>query len=73
MPETKPTPEHPGWPSRSAEGAAVRWGEAHPEADLDHEPPSTISEVEDWQPGHHSAAAEAASLRWHEQHEGDVS
>jgi hypothetical protein len=69
MSETKPNPEHPGWPSRSAEAAAARWGERHPEDDIDHQPPSSISEVEDWEPGHHSAAAEAASLRWHEQHE----
>jgi hypothetical protein len=64
-------PQHPGRHSREADAAAARWGDRHPDEDLVHVPPSTISEVEDWIPGHHSAAAEAASLRWHEQHEDE--
>jgi hypothetical protein len=55
--------------SRSAEAAAVRWGEKHPEEDIEHEPPATVPEDDDVVPNRHSASAEAASLRWHEQHD----
>ncbi len=67
MSEPKPKPEHP---SRSAEAAAVRWGEKHPE-DVEHPAPPDVPEPEDEVPNRHSASAEAASLRWHEQHEDE--
>jgi hypothetical protein len=55
--------------SRSAEAAAVRWGEQHPEEDVEHSPPSEVPEDDQVVPNRHSASAEAASLRWHEQHD----
>ena len=73
MSEGKPNPEHPGRHSKSADAAAVKWGERHPEEDVEHPPPPNIPEDEDVVPNHHSASAEAASLRWHEQHEDDDS
>ena len=47
----------------------MRWGEKHPEEDIEHEPPATVPEDDDVVPNRHSASAEAASLRWHEQHD----
>jgi hypothetical protein len=67
--EKKSPEEHPDWTSGNAEAAAARWGDAHPEEDVEHPPPSSVPEDEDVVPDHHSASAEAASLRWHEEHE----
>jgi hypothetical protein len=58
-----------GWHSRSADAAAARWGEKHPEEDPEHPAPSQVPENEEVVPNRHSASAEAASLRWHEQHD----
>lgn len=66
--EQKPPLQHP---SRSADAAAVRWGEKHPEEDLDHPPPPHVPEDDEVVPNRHSASAEAASLRWHEKHPED--
>ena len=63
--EEKPGPQHP---SRSADAAAARWGETHPEEDPEHRAPVQVPEDDDVVPNRHSASAEAASLRWHEQH-----
>jgi hypothetical protein len=52
--------------SASAEAAATRWWQAHPEDDVDHEEPSHVPEPEDEVPNRHSASAEAAALRWNE-------
>ena len=57
--------------SSSAEAAATRWGQAHPEEDVDHEAPSRIPEDDEVVPNRHSASAEAAALRWHERHPDD--
>jgi hypothetical protein len=62
---------HPGRRSSSAEAAAARWRQTHPEQDMDHPAPSHIPEPEDEVPNRHSASAEAASLRWHERHPDD--
>jgi hypothetical protein len=64
--DDKPEPQR--GPSRSAEAAAVRWGEKHPEDDVEHPPPWDAPESDGGVPNRHSASAEAASLRWHEQH-----
>jgi hypothetical protein len=63
--------QHPGWHSRSADAAAARWGETHPEEDPKHPAPSPVPEPEDEVPNRHSASAEAASVRWHEQHDDE--
>ena len=55
--------------SRSVEAAAARWGEQHPDEDVDHPAPDIVPEDDRVVPNHHSASAEAASLRWREQHE----
>jgi hypothetical protein len=57
--------------SRSVDAAAARWGEKHPDEDVDHPAPSSAPEDDDVVPNRHSASAEAASLRWREQHEED--
>jgi hypothetical protein len=57
--------------SRSAEAAAARWGEQHPEEDVEHPAPYEVPEDEDVVPNRHSASAEAASLRWREQQDED--
>jgi hypothetical protein len=54
------------WHSRSADAAAARYEEKHPEDDQGHLPPSRIPEPDDKVPNRHSASAEAASLRWRE-------
>ncbi len=64
--EKRETPVHP---SRGAESAAAKWGEKHPDEDVDHPAPPGVSEDEDIVPNRHSASAEAASLKWHERHE----
>ena len=61
-------PERLSW---SAEGAAARWGDEHPDADPPHPPPSDVPEVAGTVPNRHSASAEAAALRWSEQHSDD--
>jgi hypothetical protein len=55
--------------SRSVDAAAIRWGERHPDEDVEHEAPPGLPEVGDIVPNRHSASAEAASLRWHETHD----
>ena len=57
--------------SSSAESAATRWRQAHPEDDVDHDPPSTVPEDDGSVPNRHSASAEAAALRWRERHSDD--
>ena len=57
--------------SSSAEAAATRWRQKHPEEDVDHDAPSRIPEPEDEVPNRHSASAEAAALRWHELNSDD--
>jgi hypothetical protein len=54
--------------SSSAEAAATRWRQMHPDEDLDHEAPSVVPEDDEVVPNRHSASAEAAALRWHERH-----
>ena len=61
----RPDPERRSW---TAEGAAARWGEKHPDAEPPHAPPSDVPEEEGVVPNRHSASAEAAALRWSEQH-----
>jgi len=67
MSEEKTPPRHP---SRSADAAAARWGEKHPDEDPEHPAPPHVPEPEDEDivPNRHSASAESASLRWHEKH-----
>jgi hypothetical protein len=55
--------------SRSVEAAALRWGEQHPEEDVEHPAPHHVPEDKRVVPNRHSASAEAASLRWHEKHD----
>lgn len=57
--------------SSSAEAAATRWRQMHPEEDIDHDAPSAVPEVEARVPNRHSASAEAAALRWRERHPQD--
>ena len=57
--------------SSSAEAAATRWRQRHPEEDVDHDAPSKIPEDEEVVPNRHSASAEAAALRWRERHPDD--
>lgn len=57
--------------SSSAEAAATRWRQAHPDDDIDHDPPSTVPEGDEGVPNRHSASAEAAALRWRERHDDD--
>ena len=64
--ETKPPPVRP---SRGAEAAAIRWGEAHPDEDVEHTAPAAVPEAEDVVPNRHSASAEAAALKWRERHD----
>jgi hypothetical protein len=73
MPDEKPTEEQRRMSARSADAAAARWGEKHPEEDVEHPAPSDVPEDDEIVPNRHSASAEAASLRWHEQHESDES
>jgi hypothetical protein len=54
--------------SRSVDAAAIRWGLAHPDEDVEHLPPSAPADAPGGVPNRHSASAEAASLRWMEQH-----
>jgi hypothetical protein len=54
--------------SASAEAAARRWHETHPDDDLDHDAPSHVPEGDGAVPNRHSASAEAAALRWRERH-----
>jgi hypothetical protein len=57
--------------SSSAEAAARRWHQTHPDEDVDHDVPSRIPEDEHEVPNRHSASAEAAALRWRERHRED--
>jgi hypothetical protein len=58
-------------PSRSAEAAAVRWGETHTDEDVAHPAPPNVPEADDVVPNRHSASAEAAALKWHERNDED--
>jgi hypothetical protein len=53
----------------TADSAAIRWEESHPDEDVEHSPPSPAPEDAEIVPNRHSASAEAAALRWHEQHD----
>jgi hypothetical protein len=68
--ETNP-PEHRGRRSTTADTAAARWAQQHPDQDIELDPPSRVPEPEDEVPNRHSASAEAAALRWHERHPED--
>jgi hypothetical protein len=68
MGDEKPSGRRHGWHSGSADAAAVRWGEAHPDEDVEHPEPPHLPEDERSVPNRHSASAEAASLRWRERH-----
>jgi hypothetical protein len=57
--------------SSSAEAAATRWGQTHPEEDVEHDPPSAVPEDDASVPNRHSASAEAAALRWRERQPDD--
>jgi hypothetical protein len=59
--------------SASADAAALRWQEQHPEEDVEQPPPPPVPEDEHVVPNRHSASAEAAALRWHEQHDDEDS
>jgi hypothetical protein len=52
--------------SASAEAAATRWSQNHPDEDVDVDAPSHVPEGEGAVPNRHSASAEAAALRWRE-------
>ena len=56
--------------SSSAEAAATRWGQKHPDEDVDHEAPSRIPD-DPGVPNRHSASAEAAALRLRERQPDD--
>ncbi len=66
MAEEKSTGRGPEWHSASSDAAAVRWGEKHPDDDVEHPEPPRVPEDEQAVPNRHSASAEAASLRWRE-------
>jgi hypothetical protein len=62
-------PEESNRPQRrssSAEAAATRWRQTHPDEDVDHDAPSHVPEAEEAVPNRHSASAEAAALRFRE-------
>jgi hypothetical protein len=68
----KTTPgEAPQRRSSSAEAAATRWRQKHPDEDVDHPAPSAVPEDDEIVPNRHSASAEAAALRWRERHPDD--
>jgi hypothetical protein len=56
--------------SASAEAAALRWSETHPD---DVEPPPAPARRATDDPPRRSASAEAAALRWSEEHPEEVS
>jgi hypothetical protein len=57
--------------SSSAEAAATRWRQQHPDEDVDHDAPSHIPEGDESVPNRHSASAEAAALRRRERDADD--
>ncbi len=61
--------EQPARHSSSADAAAIKWTEKHPDDDVEHGLPSPVPEDGEIVPNHHSASAEAASVRWHEKHD----
>jgi hypothetical protein len=63
--------DRPSRRSSSAEAAATRWRQQHPDEDVDHDAPSRIPEDERSVPNRHSASAEAAALRYRERHPDD--
>jgi hypothetical protein len=73
-PDDRGTPDRKQPPRRSAsaEAAAVRWRERHPDEDPEVEPAAAPEEPRDEEggrrPRHRSASAEAAALRWSERH-----
>jgi len=55
--------------SKSADSAALRWDESHPDEDVvEHPTPVAPPEPDGVVPNHHSASAEAAALHWRETH-----
>jgi hypothetical protein len=56
--------------SASAEAAAARWRQSHPDDDVDHDAPSHVPEGDGSVPNRHSASAEAAWLRERERNSG---
>ncbi len=55
--------------SKSADAAALRWADSHPDDDIvDHPAPLALPEPDGVVPNHHSASAEAAALHWYETH-----
>jgi hypothetical protein len=60
--------ERPGshMSSRSAQGAAIRHEDRHPDVEIEHQPPSAPPDDQAGVPNRHSASAEAAALRWEE-------
>ena len=71
MPDENDPAKRSGWHSRSADAAAAKWGDKHPDEDPDHPTPSSVPEDDEVVPNRHSASAEAASLRWRERNEDE--
>jgi hypothetical protein len=63
MAETRRDPGSPPRHSASADAAALRWSETHPDDDVSHPPPTAPSVAEDGVPNRHSASAESAAER----------
>jgi hypothetical protein len=66
--EARHNPERLSW---SAEGAALRWREKHPDEDAPPAAAPDVPEDDHIVPNRHSASAEAAALRWSEEHGND--
>jgi hypothetical protein len=60
-------PDHqaPDRHSAAADAAAVKWGDAHPEEDVEHPPPRAPTPPDEGVPDRHSASAESAAERLH--------
>lgn len=73
MPEKSGGAPPPERHSASADAAALRWAENHPDEDVEHPPAKVPPEPEERVPNRHSASAEAAAVRWRDAHaeEGD--
>ena len=65
MSQAPDDPSDPPRRSASAEGAALRWAEKHPDEDTDHVAPQVPPPAEGV-PNRHSASVEAAALRLRE-------
>jgi hypothetical protein len=70
MSEDRERPTPPRRRSASAEAAALRWSETHPDEDPDL--PEAPSGGPSEPPPRRSASAEAAALRWSEEHEDET-